>query len=78
MKNVITSVMPDSIAEEVGIEENDILLSVNGEKIVDIIDYRFLTNDEEAKKLKDEAYQESLAEGIAQGILTYLDTNSKK
>ena len=23
MKNVITSVMPDSIAEEVGIEEND-------------------------------------------------------
>ena len=46
MKNVITSVMPDSIAEEVGIEENDILLSVNGEKIVDIIDYRFLTNDE--------------------------------
>ena len=28
MKNVITSVMPDSIAEEVGIEENDILLSV--------------------------------------------------
>ena len=57
MKNVITSVMPDSIAEEVGIEENDILLSVNGEKIVDIIDYRFLTNDEELKKLKDEEYQ---------------------
>ena len=47
MKNVVTSVMPDSIAEEVGIEENDILLSVNGEKIVDIIDYRFLTADEE-------------------------------
>ena len=46
MKNVITSVMPDSIAEEVGIEVNDILLSVNGEKIVDIIYYRFLTNDE--------------------------------
>ena len=36
MKNVITSVMPDSIAEEVGIEVNDILLSVNGEKITDI------------------------------------------
>lgn len=39
--------MPDSIAEEVGIEVNDILLSINGEKIVDIIDYRFLTADEE-------------------------------
>lgn len=43
-----------------------------------LIECGFLTNDEEAKKLKDEAYQESLAEGIAQGILTYLDTNSKK
>lgn len=47
MKNVVTSVMPDSIAEEVGIEINDILLSINGEKIVDIIDYRFLAADEE-------------------------------
>ena len=43
-----------------------------------LIECGFLSNDEEAKKLKDEAYQESLAEGIAQGILTYLDTNSKK
>lgn len=43
-----------------------------------LIECGFLTNDEEAKKLNDEAYQESLAEGIAQGILTYLDTNSKK
>ena len=47
MKNVVTNVMPGSIAEEVGIEVNDILLSINGEKIVDIIDYRFLTADEE-------------------------------
>jgi len=42
-----------------------------------LIECGFLTNDEEAKKLKDKSYQESLAEGIAQGILTYLDTNSK-
>lgn len=47
MRNVVTNVIPDSIAEEVGIEVNDILLSINGEKIVDIIDYRFLTADEE-------------------------------
>lgn len=47
MRNVVTNVIPDSIAEEVGIEINDILLSINGEKIVDIIDYRFLTVDEE-------------------------------
>ena len=47
MRNVVTNVIPYSIAEEVGIEVNDILLSVNGEEIVDIIDYRFLTADEE-------------------------------
>ena len=43
-----------------------------------LIECGFLTNDKEAKKLKDKSYQENLAEGIAQGILTYLDTNSKK
>lgn len=42
-----------------------------------LVECGFLTNDEEAKNLKDEEYQESLAEGIAQGILTYLDTNKK-
>ncbi len=29
MKNLITKVEPDSIAEEVGIEVNDILLAIN-------------------------------------------------
>lgn len=42
-----------------------------------LIECGFLTNNEEAKKLKDATYQDTLAEGIAQGILTYLDTNSK-
>ena len=43
-----------------------------------LIECSFLSNDEEAKKLKDEAYQESLSEGIAQGILTYLDKIQNK
>ena len=47
MKNVIKEVLHNSIAEEVGIEVNDILLSINGEEINDIIDYRFLSDDEE-------------------------------
>lgn len=47
MKNVIKNVLPDSIAEEVGIEKNDVLLSINGKEIDDIIDYRFLMADEE-------------------------------
>ena len=47
MKNIITKVISNGIAEEVGIEENDILLSINSNKINDIIDYKFLSADEE-------------------------------
>ena len=47
MKNIITKVTAESIAEEIGIEVNDVLLSINGEKIEDVIDYKFLTEDDE-------------------------------
>ncbi len=42
----IKSVLPGSIAEEAGIEAGDTILSVNGEKIRDIFDYRFLITNE--------------------------------
>ncbi len=44
-KIVIDKVLPDSAANDAGIEPGDILLSVNGQKISDIFDYRFLTAD---------------------------------
>ncbi|MCR1951473.1 MULTISPECIES: DUF512 domain-containing protein [unclassified Clostridium] len=47
MKNLIKKVDLGSIAEEVGIEVNDVLLSINGTPIDDIIDYKFLAVDEE-------------------------------
>lgn len=43
---IIQKVLPGSIAEEVGIEKGDIILSVNGEKIKDVFDYRFLIANE--------------------------------
>ncbi|HHW49749.1 MAG TPA: DUF512 domain-containing protein, partial [Clostridiaceae bacterium] len=42
----IDVVQPDSIAEDAGIEPGDKLLSINGQKIKDIFDYRFLTTEE--------------------------------
>lgn len=42
---VIKSVEPDSAAMEAGIEPGDFLLSVNGQTITDIFDYRFLATD---------------------------------
>ena len=43
--NIISFIRKGSIAEELEIEKGDILVSVNGEKVRDIIQYRFLTDD---------------------------------
>lgn len=37
----------------------------------------FISNKEEEKKLNDEGYQSQIAEGIAQGILRYIDSKHK-
>ncbi|MGL5506813.1 MAG: N-acetylmuramoyl-L-alanine amidase family protein [Paraclostridium sp.] len=38
------------------------------------IEVGFITNEEEEKKLKTNSYQEKMADGIAQGILSYVDS----
>ncbi len=43
-KNVISKVYNESIAEELGIEVGDILLTIDDQPIVDIIDYLFLVS----------------------------------
>ena len=42
----ISKVLKHSIAEEIGIEAGDLLLSINGEEIEDVFDYHYLVNDE--------------------------------
>lgn len=46
-EHIIKSIMPGSIAEEMEIEPGDKLLSINGNEIEDIFDYRFYEKDEE-------------------------------
>ncbi len=46
MKNLVSKVLPNSIAEEVEIESGDKLISINGNNVKDIIDYKFLITDE--------------------------------
>ena len=43
---LITNVLPDSIAAEVGFEPGDRLVSINGQRPRDLIDYQFLCADE--------------------------------
>ncbi|MGE4214504.1 MAG: DUF512 domain-containing protein [Anaerotignaceae bacterium] len=45
-ENVIIKVEKDSIAEELGIEPGDVLVSINGKEVLDVFDYRYLINDE--------------------------------
>lgn len=43
-----------------------------------LVECGFLTNPKESKKLLDEKYQNQLADGISQGVLSFLDEQSKK
>lgn len=45
-KNIIDNVNENSIAKEMGIEPGDILVSINNNKITDIIDYKYLITDD--------------------------------
>lgn len=43
--HIIKQVLPESIGEELELEPGDRVLEVNGEKIEDVFDYRYLIND---------------------------------
>ena len=45
-QHIIDSVEPGSIAEEMEIEPQDVLLSINGKEIEDVFDYHYLIHDE--------------------------------
>lgn len=54
-EHIIKEVLPGSIAEELGIEPGDKLLSINDNIIEDVFDYHFFVNDEEVLLLIQKA-----------------------
>lgn len=44
--HIISRVLPDGIGEELELEPGDALLSINGQPVEDVFDYRYLMNDE--------------------------------
>lgn len=59
--NLITKVAENSIASEMEIEVGDILLSINGHPVEDILDFMYLTQDDfivlEVQKKNDEVWE---------------------
>ena len=47
MPAIVSEIIEGSIAEELEIEKGDVLLSIDGETLSDLIDYRFYINSEE-------------------------------
>lgn len=72
MRNVIKNVLSGSIAEEVGIEKGDKLLSINEKEVLDIIDYKFLIVDEEiileVEKLSGEVWEIEIEKEYSEDI----------
>lgn len=46
---IVEKVEPDSIAAEIGVQPGDEVWTVNGERMEDVIDYRFLITDDEVE-----------------------------
>lgn len=74
-----------SIKKETGIENKRTALKISNIKIIDeskmpaiIVECGFLSNKNECDLLQDEIYQEKIARGILNGIVSYLQPSSNK
>lgn len=75
---LITQVLPESIAAEVGFEPGDRLVSINGERPRDLIDYRFLCADEvlelEVLDARGQAHQLEIEKDFDEDLGLVFDT----
>ncbi|MDE5717223.1 MAG: DUF512 domain-containing protein, partial [Lachnospiraceae bacterium] len=89
-EHVVKEVMPGSIAEEMGIETGDVLLSINDNEIEDVFDYRYLMKDEYVEALVrkadgeewlleiDKDYDEDLGVEFENGLMSDYRSCSNK
>lgn len=80
-EHIVKAVLPGSIADELGIEAGDKLLSINDNMIEDVFDYHFYVNDEELMLLIEKPdgeeweleiekdYEEDLGIEFEQGLM---------
>jgi len=61
-----------------GILENNFEVLRDSDMPAILVECGFLTNPQDEKKLLDKKHQDQLAEGIIQGILSFLDNKQTK
>ena len=71
LEHIVKSIMPGSIAEELGIEPGDKLLSIDGQEIEDIFDYQFYVEDEEIVLLIEKMTKEAVGRGNKNNEVLY-------
>ena len=67
-KHVIAIVQDGSIAQELELVPGDILLTVNGQPVEDIFDYRYLMNEEFVVLEVEKGKRRDLGAGGGEGI----------
>lgn len=89
-EHIVKEVEPGSIAQEMGIEAGDVLLSVNDNEIEDVFDYRYLMKDEYVEVLVrkaggeewlleiDKDYDEELGVTFENGLMSDYRSCSNK
>lgn len=89
-EHVVKEVISGSIAQEMGIEPGDVILSVNGNEIEDVFDYRYLMKDEYVEVLVrkadgeewlleiDKDYDEELGAEFESGLMSDYRSCSNK
>ncbi|MGL5754025.1 MAG: N-acetylmuramoyl-L-alanine amidase family protein [Paraclostridium sp.] len=60
-----------------GIYPSNLEILKNTDMPAALVEVGFITNEKDAKNLKNDKYQNKMAQGIAQGILSYIDSTNK-
>ncbi len=73
-KSVVSALQPDN-TRQIKESGTDIYLLYHSEVPSVMVECGFMSNEAEADKLKDEEYQQNMAQAIADGLISYIESN---
>ncbi len=73
-KSVVSALQPDN-TRQIKESGTDIYLLYHSQVPSVMVECGFMSNEAETEKLKDEDYQQKMAEAIVEGLLNYLESN---